>query len=101
MHLSGIDGIWKRLKRVEHNNVSFRSLSGLRVELRKANERLRHKGPAILARIMLPDEHGSTTPTKTSWRAARRYSGLNGVTGSKLSEVLHTHLRALRGVIAA
>src|SRR5215218_5051605 len=101
MHLSVIDGIWKRLKHVEHTTVSCRSISALRVELRKANERLRHKGPQALIRIMLPDEHGSTTPTKTSWRAARRYSGLNGVTGSKLSEALHTHLRALRGVIAA
>jgi transposase len=37
------EGIWKHLKYVELKNVCCRSLSELRVELRKAKERLRHK----------------------------------------------------------
>jgi len=36
------EGIWKHLKYVELKNVCCRSLSELRVELRKAKERLRH-----------------------------------------------------------
>ena len=42
------EGIWKHLKYVELKNVCCRSLSELRVELRKAKERLRHKKHVIL-----------------------------------------------------
>ena len=37
------EGIWKHLKYVELENICCQSLSELKVELRKAKERLRHK----------------------------------------------------------
>ena len=37
------EGVYKHLKCVELKNLSYQSLSELRVELRKAKERLRHK----------------------------------------------------------
>jgi transposase len=43
------EGIWKHLK-----NVCCRSLSELRVEIRKAKERLRHKRDVILGCIRQP-----------------------------------------------
>ncbi len=48
------EGIWKHLKCVELKNVCCRSLSELRVELRKAKERLRHKKHVILGCIRQP-----------------------------------------------
>lgn len=48
------EGIWKHLKGVELKNVCCRSLSELRVELRKAKERLRHKSHVILGCIRQP-----------------------------------------------
>jgi hypothetical protein len=45
------EGIWKHLKYVELKNICCRSLSELRVELRKAKERLRHKKHIILGCI--------------------------------------------------
>lgn len=48
------EGIWKHLKYVELKNVCCRSLSELRVELRKAKERLRHKKHIILGCIRQP-----------------------------------------------
>jgi transposase len=45
------EGIWKHLKYVELKNICCRSLSDLRVELRKAKERLRHKKHIILGCI--------------------------------------------------
>lgn len=48
------EGIWKHLKYVELKNVCCRSLSELRVELRKAKERLRHKKHVILGCIRQP-----------------------------------------------
>ena len=48
------EGIWKHLKYVELKNVCCRSLSELRVELRKAKERLRHKSHVILGCIRQP-----------------------------------------------
>ena len=48
------EGIWKHLKCVELKNVSCRSLSELRWELRKAKERLRHKKHVILGCIKQP-----------------------------------------------
>jgi transposase len=48
------EGIWKHLKYVELKNVCCRSLSELRVELRKAKERLRHKRHVILGCIRQP-----------------------------------------------
>jgi DDE superfamily endonuclease len=48
------EGIWKHLKYVELKNVCCRSLLELRVELRKAKERLRHKKHVILGCIRQP-----------------------------------------------
>src|SRR5215213_9123169 len=48
------EGIWKHLKCVELKNVCCRSLSELRVEIRKAKERLRHKRDVILGCIRQP-----------------------------------------------
>jgi transposase len=48
------EGIWKHLKYVELKNVCCQSLSELRVELRKAKERLRHKKHVILGCIRQP-----------------------------------------------
>lgn len=48
------EGIWKHLKYVELKNVCCRSLSELRVELRRAKERLRHKKHDILGCIRQP-----------------------------------------------
>ena len=47
------EGIWKHLK-LELKNVCYRSLSELRVELRRAKERLRHKRDDILGGIRQP-----------------------------------------------
>jgi len=41
------EGIWKHLKCVELKNLCCQSLSELKVELRKAKERLRHKRDVI------------------------------------------------------
>ena len=48
------EGIWKHLKYVELKNVCCQSLSELRQELRKAKERLRHKGHVIRGCIRQP-----------------------------------------------
>ena len=48
------EGIWKHLKYVELKNLCCQSLSELRVELRKAKERLRHKTDVILDCIRQP-----------------------------------------------
>jgi len=48
------EGIWKHLKHVELKNVCWRSLSELRIELRRAKERLRHKKHVILGCIPKP-----------------------------------------------
>ncbi len=48
------EGIWKHLKHVELKNVCCRSLSELRIELRRAKERLRHKKHVILGCIRQP-----------------------------------------------
>lgn len=48
------EGIWKHLKYVELKNVCCRNLSELRVELRRAKERLRHKRAVILGCIRQP-----------------------------------------------
>jgi transposase len=48
------EGIWKHLKYVELKNVCCRNLSELKVELRKAKERLRHKRDVILGCIRQP-----------------------------------------------
>jgi transposase len=48
------EGIWKHLKCVELKNVCCQSLSELRVELRRAKERLRHKTRVILGCIRQP-----------------------------------------------
>lgn len=48
------EGIWKHLKCVEMKNLCCQSLSELRVELRKAKERLRHKRDVILGCIRQP-----------------------------------------------
>jgi transposase len=45
------EGIWKHLKCVELKNLCCQSLVELRVELRKAKERLRHKRDVILGCI--------------------------------------------------
>jgi transposase len=48
------EGIWKHLKYVELKNLCCQSLAQLRIELRKAKERLRHKKHAILGCIRQP-----------------------------------------------
>jgi transposase len=48
------EGIWKHLKHVELKNVCCRSLSELRIELRRAKERLRHKKHVIFGCIRQP-----------------------------------------------
>jgi transposase len=48
------EGIWKHLKYVELKNLCCQSLSELKVELRKAKERLRHKIDVILGCIRQP-----------------------------------------------
>jgi transposase len=48
------EGVWKHLKSVELKNVCCQSLSELRIELRKAKERLRHKRDVILGCIRQP-----------------------------------------------
>jgi transposase len=48
------EGVWKHLKCVELKNLCCASLAQLRVELRKAKERLRHKRDVILGCIRQP-----------------------------------------------
>ena len=48
------EGVWKHLKYVELKNLCCQSLSELRIELRKAKERLRHKRDIILGCIRQP-----------------------------------------------
>jgi hypothetical protein len=48
------EGIWKHLKCVEPKNLCCESLSELKVELRKAKERLRHKRDVIPGCIRQP-----------------------------------------------
>lgn len=48
------EGIWKHLKYVELKNLCCQSLLELKVELRKAKERLRHKREVILGCIRQP-----------------------------------------------
>jgi transposase len=48
------EGIWKHLKYVELKNLCCQSLAELKVELRKAKERLRHKRDIILGCIRQP-----------------------------------------------
>jgi transposase len=48
------EAVWKHLKRVELKNLCCGSLSELKVELRKAKERLRHKRDVILGCIRQP-----------------------------------------------
>jgi transposase len=48
------EGIWKHLKYVELKNICCQSLAELKVELRKAKERLRHKKDVILGCIRQP-----------------------------------------------
>src|SRR5919107_1515033 len=48
------EGIWKHLKYVELKNICCQSLAELKVELRKAKERLRHKRDVILGCIRQP-----------------------------------------------
>ncbi len=48
------EGVWKHLKCVELKNLCCQSLAELRVELRKAKERLRHKRDVILGCIRQP-----------------------------------------------
>jgi len=48
------EGIWKHLKCVELKNLCCESLAELKIELRKAKERLRHKRDVILGCIRQP-----------------------------------------------
>lgn len=48
------EGIWKHLECVELKDLCCRSLEELRVELRKAKERLRHKRDVILGCLRQP-----------------------------------------------
>src|SRR5215218_3814908 len=48
------EGIWKHLKCVELKNLCCQSIAELKVELRKAKERLRHKRDVILGCLRQP-----------------------------------------------
>jgi transposase len=48
------EGVWKHLKCVELKNLCCESVSELKIELRKAKERLRHKEHVILGCIRQP-----------------------------------------------
>ena len=48
------EGVWKHLKCVELKNLCRQSLAELKIELRKAKERLRHKRDVILGCIRQP-----------------------------------------------
>jgi transposase len=48
------EGVWKHLKCVELKNLCCGSLAELKVELRKARKRLRHKRDVILGCIRQP-----------------------------------------------
>ena len=48
------EGVWKHLKYVELKNLCCQSLSELKIELRKAKERLRHKKHVILGCLRQP-----------------------------------------------
>jgi transposase len=48
------EGVWRYLKYVELKNLCCQSLKELKVELRKAKERLRHKREVILGCIRQP-----------------------------------------------
>jgi transposase len=48
------EGVWKHLKCVELKNLCCQGLSELKIELRKAKERLRHKKHVILGCIREP-----------------------------------------------
>jgi transposase len=48
------EGVWKHLKCVELKNLCCQSLSELKIELRKAKERLRHKRDVIVGCIRQP-----------------------------------------------
>jgi transposase len=48
------EGVWRHLKCVELKKLCCKSLSELKVELRKAKERLRHKRGVILGCIRQP-----------------------------------------------
>ena len=48
------EGVWKHLKCVELKNLCCQSLSELKVELRKAKERVRHKRDVILGCVRQP-----------------------------------------------
>ena len=48
------EGVWKHLKCVELKNLCCESLAELKIELRKAKERLRHKREVILGCIRQP-----------------------------------------------
>jgi len=48
------EGIWKHLKCVELKNLCCQSLAELKIELRKAKERLRHKKHVFLGCISQP-----------------------------------------------
>lgn len=48
------EGVWKHLKCVELKNLCCQSLAELKIELRKAKERLRHKRDVILGCIRQP-----------------------------------------------
>jgi len=48
------EGIWKHLKCVELKNLCCKNLAELKIELRKAKERLRHKRDVILGCIRQP-----------------------------------------------
>jgi transposase len=48
------EGVWKHLKCVELKNLCCQSLAELKIELRKAKERLRHTRDVILGCIRQP-----------------------------------------------
>jgi transposase len=48
------EGVWKHLKCVELKNLCCQSIAELKIELRKAKERLRHKRDVILGCIRQP-----------------------------------------------
>src|SRR5687768_18065581 len=77
------EGVWKHLKCVELKNLCCQHLAELKVELRKAKERLRHKRDVILGCIRQPGFEvemsalRSVRPTTSSAGALTTYSSLD------------------------
>ena len=57
--MNPVEGVWNYLKRVELKNLCCHNLSHLRLEVRRAIERLRHKRPVLTACVRQPGIYSS------------------------------------------